>query len=298
MQIETFRIFCDLAEVKSFTKTAKLHAVTQSAISQAVGALERQFQSQLIDRKGKQFHLSHEGQALYDHAKRILRDFELLQKKLAEVRDAVAGKIRVTCVYSIGLHDLPPYVKRFLKECPDVNVHLEYRRINEVHDAILSNAADLGVVAFPKSDTRFRIVTFRKDPLVLACHPQHVLAKLSMIKITRLNGLKMVGFALDTPTGKAVDKILKAHSVYLGYAMEFDNIETAKRAVEIDSGVAILPETTIRAEVASKSLAAVPLAGSYFRPLAVIHRKGKTLTPAMKRFIELLSEPLSTERLE
>jgi LysR family transcriptional regulator, transcriptional activator of the cysJI operon len=135
-------------------------------------------------------------------------------------------------------------------------------------------------------------VVFRNDPLVLACHPQHPLAKLKVVKLKALSGVKMVGFERDTPTRKAVDKMLKDQGVKVEYVMEFDNIETVKRAVEIDSGVAILPEETIRREVANQTLAAVRLEGNYYRPLAVIYRKGKVLTPAMKRFIELLREPL------
>ena len=75
--------------------------------------------------------------------------------------------------------------------------------------------------------------------------------------------------------------------------MEFDNIETVKRAIELDCGVAIVPEVTIRQEVADQTLAAVPLEGNHFRPLAAIHRKTKVLSPAIKQFIALLKKPLS-----
>ena len=74
--------------------------------------------------------------------------------------------------------------------------------------------------------------------------------------------------------------------------MEFDNIETVKRAIELDCGVAILPKSTIRQEVANQTLKAVPLEGNYFRPLGAIYRKSKVLSPAIKRFIALLKEPL------
>jgi DNA-binding transcriptional LysR family regulator len=74
--------------------------------------------------------------------------------------------------------------------------------------------------------------------------------------------------------------------------MEFDNIETVKRAVELDCGVAIVPATTIRQEVADQTLAAVPLEGNHFRPLAAIHRKAKVLSPAIKQFVALLKEPI------
>jgi DNA-binding transcriptional LysR family regulator len=132
----------------------------------------------------------------------------------------------------------------------------------------------------------------RKDALFLTTHPLHPLAKLKTIKIKALNGQKFINFEKDIPTRKALDKIFKDHGVSVNNVMEFDNVETVKRAVEIDSGVAILPEETIRGELANKTLAAVRLDGKFFRELAVIYKKGKVLSPAMKQFIELLKKSL------
>src|SRR5216684_2382947 len=85
------------------------------------------------------------------------------------------------------------------------------------------------------------------------------LGTLKGIKLKGLNGQKLVSFEKDIPTRKALDKILKDHGVSVEHVMEFDNIETVKRAVEIDSGVAIVPQETIRQEVSSQTLAAVKL---------------------------------------
>jgi len=80
--------------------------------------------------------------------------------------------------------------------------------------------------------------------------------------------------------------------VAVEHVMEFDNIETVKRALELDCGVAIVPEPTVKQEVATGNLAAVPLAGSYFRQLGAIYRKSRVLSPAMKQFLALLKEPI------
>jgi DNA-binding transcriptional LysR family regulator len=179
-----------------------------------------------------------------------------------------------------------------MKECPNVNVHLEYRRTGQVYEDIQGNAVDLGLVPFPERDAKVKTVVFRKEPLVLVCHPRHPLAKLKMVNLKALHGMKMVGFERSTLTRKALDRMLNDKGVKVEYVMEFDNIDTVKRAVEIDAGVAILPEDTVRSEVADKTLMAVRLDGQYFRPLAVVYRKSKVLTPATRRFIELLKEPL------
>src|SRR5476649_3005058 len=171
MQIESLKVFCDLAESESFTKAAQINGVTQSAVSQQISALERIFKSLLIERSKKKFRLTREGQALYEYSKQIIQTYDSLNSKLQEFKDIISGTIRVATIYSIGLHDLPPYIKRFMKSYPTVNVHVEYRRANQVYDDVLSNVVDLGLIAYPMKDPKLEIIGFRKDPLVLICHP-------------------------------------------------------------------------------------------------------------------------------
>jgi DNA-binding transcriptional LysR family regulator len=292
MQFESLKVFCDLAETESFTKTAQINGVSQSAVSQTISALERHFNSLLIERSKKNFRLTSEGEVLYHHSKEMLQTYDAIHSRMQEIKQIISGDIRLATVYSLGLHDLPPYVKRFMKDHPEVNIHVEYRRANQVYEGVLGNIVDLGLVAYPAPDAKLEIIPLRKDPLVLACHPQHPLAKLKAVKLKALTGQKFISFEPDIPTRKALDKLLKGQGVTVEHVMEFDNIETVKRAVELDCGVAIVPATTIRQEVISQTLAAVPLEGNHFRPLAAIHRKSKVLSPAIKQFVALLKEPI------
>ncbi len=293
MQIESLKVFCDLTETESFTKAAQINGVTQSAVSQTISSLERQFQSLLIERSKKNFRLTAEGEVLYEYSKQILQTHDALHSKLQEIKDIISGNIRVATIYSIGLHVLPGYLKRFLKSYPTVNVHVEYRRHNQVYEDVLGNVVDLGLVAYPTRDAKLEIVQLQKDALVLICNPQNPFAKSKTVKLKALSGQKFVSFEKDIPTRKAVDRLLKEHGVTVDHAMEFDNIETVKRAVEIDSGVAIVPQETIRQEVANQTLAAVRFDdGEFFRILGVIYKKNKVLSPAIKQFIALLKEPL------
>jgi DNA-binding transcriptional LysR family regulator len=291
MQIESLKVFCDLAETESFTKAAQINSVTQSAVSQQISSLERQFKSLLIERSKKKFRLTREGQVLYDFSKQIIQTYDALHSKLQEIKDIISGTIRVSAIYSIGLHDLPPYIKRFLKEHPTVHVHVEYRRANQVYEDVNGNVVDLGLLAYPQRDSKLEIVPLRKDPLVLICHPQHPFAKQKSVKLKTINGHKFIGFEPDIPTRKAIDKILKENLVEVQTVMEFDNIETVKRAVEIDAGISIVPVSTISQETAKQTLASVHLEdGDFFRPLAAIYKKNKVLSPAMKQFLSILRE--------
>jgi DNA-binding transcriptional LysR family regulator len=292
MQFESLKAFCDLAESESFTKAAQINNVTQSAVSQTISALEKQFKSLLIERSKKNFRLTPEGEVLYDFSKKILQGYDAIHSKMQELKNEVSGEVRISAIYSIALHDLPPYVKRFLKDHPTVNLNIQFRRENAVYADVLGNVVDLGLVVYPHHDPKVEVVNLRKDPLVLACHPHNPLAKQKLVRIKHLNGQKFVSFEADLPTRKAVDKILKEQGISVQHVMQFDNIETIKRAVEIDSGIAILPEETIRQEVADHTLAAVRLEGNHVRQLGAIYKKGKVLSPAMKLFLELLKKTL------
>lgn len=291
MQIESFKVFCDLVETESFTKAAQINGVTQSAVSQQVSALERQFRSILIERSKKKFRLTREGQLLYEHGKQITQTYELLHSKVQELKDIISGTIRVSTIYSVGLHDLPPYLKKFLKAYPTVNLHVEYRRANEVYDEVLSNVVDVGLVAYPSRDPRLEVVPLRKDRLVLICHPQHALARARLVKLGDIAGQKFIAFESDIPTRKAIDRLLKERGVTVQLAMEFDNVETVKRAVEIDAGISIVPQATVAQEVSKQTLAQVQIEDAeIFRPLAAIYKKNKVLSPALKQFLSILKD--------
>ena len=289
MQIESLKVFCDLAEGESFTKAAQINGITQSAVSQQISALERAFKTLLIERSKRRFRLTREGEILYEYAKQMIQTYDALQSRLQEIKDIISGTIRIATIYSIGLHELPPYEKKFLKTYPTVNIHVEYRRANQVYEDVLSNVVDLGMVAYPVRDPKLEIIPFRKDEMVLICHPQHRFAKQKSIKLKDIAGEKFIGFEPDIPTRRATDRILRENDVNVQIVMEFDNIETVKRAVEIDMGVAIVPEGTIIQEIANQTLVAVKISDvQFYRPLAVMYKKNKVLSPALKQFINIL----------
>jgi LysR family transcriptional regulator, transcriptional activator of the cysJI operon len=298
MQVESFKVFRDLVESRSFSKAAALNFITQSAVSQQIRSMEERFRVPLIERSNKRFGLTREGQVLYESCKQIIFQFDSLQHQLSEMRNVVSGTIRLSTVYSIGLHELPPYLKRFLREFPTVNVHVEYRRSNQVYDEVNDGTSDLGLVAFPVQKKTLKVEPFRKDRLVLICIPSHELAREEEIAVERLKREKFIGFEPDIPTRKAVDKIFREAGLEVNPVMEFDNIETVKRAVEIGAGVSIVPRATVEQEVRNGTLAAVEFIGQpYFRPLGIIYKTGRVLSPAMKRFLKMLKETVDVTEL-
>ena len=159
-------------------------------------------------------------------------------------------------------------------------MHVEYRSAEDVYEDVPSNVVDLGLVAHPHKTPGLEIVPLRKDPAVLICHPEHPLAKLKSVKLKALGGLKFVNFTADGHIRNFLDQAFRASRVKVNNVMELDNIETVKRAVEIDAGVSIAPEVTVRQEVSTATLVAVPFEDKGMeRPIAVILKRNKTLSP-------------------
>ncbi len=290
MHIENFKIFSDLVESQSFSRAAKLNGVTQSAVSQQLRAMEKHFAVLIVDRSQKQFRLTREGQKLYDSAKEILHRYDKLVSDLQEMKKVISGAIHISTIYSIGLHELPPYITKFLQEFPSVNVRVEYRRSNLVYEDILHNSVDLGLIAFPTKMRQLEVIPFLEDQLVMICNPEHPLGKRKAVEIKDLAEEKFIGFDQDIPTRKATDQMFRDNKVDMEPVMEFDNIETVKRAVEINAGISIVPSATVKQELKQGLLKSVTIKGSKVtRPLAIIHRKGRVLTPAMKKLIATLT---------
>ncbi|HEV7403804.1 MAG TPA: LysR family transcriptional regulator [Chthoniobacteraceae bacterium] len=289
MYIDTFKVFSDLAETGSFSKAAALNEITQSAVSQQIRALETRYKVTLVERGRRSLELTPEGLVFLSASKEILNVYNHLGDRLHELRDVVAGELRLASIYSIGLHELPPVLKRYRQQHADVEVHVEYRRSTQVYAEVVAGEVDLGLVAYPTRRSGLQIDIFSQDDLVLICHPSHPLAKRKSIDLIHLNGEKLISFEPDLPTRKVIDRHLRDHNVQIEHAMEFDNIETVKRAVEIESGVSIVPQHTVRQEVESGVLAAVKIESpKMVRPLGVIARRGRPRSPAHKAFLAAL----------
>jgi DNA-binding transcriptional LysR family regulator len=289
MHIKTLKVFCDLADLRSFSKTAEKHLLSQSAISQQLAQLELAYNCQLLDRKKRPLELTAAGQLFYQAAKDILDRYEQLKTDLNTLKSSTGSRINVAAIFSIGMHTLPDYVKKFLASYPDVNVHIEYFSNDKTYESVLVGDIDIGLVAVPKRDKRLEVHDFENEPLVLACSSKHPLSQESQIDIHRLQFERFIAFEKSVPTRVWIDGILQRYNVTVRTVMEFDNIETIKRAVEINSGISILPQTAILQEEAGGTIKAIQFTNEkFFRPTGIIVRKGKILSQAGRYLIELL----------
>jgi LysR family transcriptional regulator, transcriptional activator of the cysJI operon len=292
MQIETLKVFCDLVDSGSFSQAAVRNLITQSAVSQQVRNLEQRFDVQLFARQGKKVKPTDSGQTLYDAGREILARFEKLTFDLKSLERNVGGRVRVASIYSVGLYEMSLATKRFLRTYPTVNLHVEYSTTARVYEDCLKGAVDLGIVSYPRLHRGLEVLPLSADRLIMICSPEHPFAQRRHMDIRMLDGQEFVAFEKGTPSRNAIDKIFKKHEIQVRIVMEFDNIETIKRSVEIGAGMSIVPLMSVQKEAEAGALAQIHFTRQhYFRPLGIIVKSLHALNPAAQRFIEMLQWP-------
>ena len=297
MNIETLRIFCDVAQYQSFSRGAAVNDVSQSAATQAVHRMERHFGVPLVDRSKRPFVLTPEGQACYEGFREVVEMYDTVEARVRSLRKEITGLVRVAAIYSVGLHDMSRCMQDFMRSYPKAKVRLEFQRPSKVYEAVLASDVDLGIVSYPAASPDLSVIPLRSERMVLVCHPRHELAGRKAITAEHLRDEDFVAFDRDLSIRKEIDRYLRQRSVSIRVVMEFDNIETIKQAVAIGAGVSILPEPTVGNETRSGILASVRLiAPKLERPIGIIHRQRRVFTPTATKFVELLEAAQNGEQ--
>jgi DNA-binding transcriptional LysR family regulator len=289
VNLKSLKIFCDIVSRHSFSKAAADNGISQSNASQVVGQLEAHLGVRLIERSKRPLVPTREGQVFFEGCRKIIAGYDALEDQVRTLHDEVAGRVRVAAIYSVGLHHMSRYVQEFMSRHPKANVRLEYLHPDRVLESVEQAQADIGIVSYPRSSRGIEAEPWREEPIVLACAPGNPFAGRVQMTLGELHGQRMVGFDSDLVIRHELDRAIAAQGAEPTVVMEFDNIETIKRAVEIDAGVALLPEPTVGRELAAGTLCMVRLAGDdLVRPLGIIRARGKALAPTVERFIDLL----------
>ena len=296
VHLETLRLYCDVVRLRSFSRGAELNRVSQSAASQAVQLLEGDLAVTLLDRTKRPFIVTPQGRAFYEACRSLLDGYEKAKSSVSAMGAGLAGTVRVAAIYSVGLHDLSRHVQRFMSLYPHARVQLECLHPHKVVEAVVNDAADVGIMSYPPVNRSLSVVSLRDEPMAFVCHPSHRLARRKAVEVRELAGESFIAFDHELTIRKAIDRALRQRNVRPDIVMEFDNIETIKQAITIGAGVSILPRHTVLKEAGIKTLMVVPLAMmELVRPVGIIHRRQKRLSPTANRFIELLQQAAAAE---
>ena len=291
MHLRALKVYCDIVDRRSFSRAAAENRMSQSAASQVVQQLEERLGVQLLDRSRRPFVLTPEGRRYHEGCRLLLRQYADLEQRVLHLHDELAGCVKVAAIYSVGLARMSRYVQEFSTRHPKANVRLAYLHPEMVDEAVQQGDADIGLVSYPQPSRTLATIRWRSEPMVLVCPPSHPLARRHKTSLEALRGEQFIAFQRGLRIRDEIDQALALRHVEVTTVLEFDNIETIKRAIEAGSGVSVLPEPTVEREAAGGTLVTRPLAGQQLsRPLGIIHLRSRPLSDAAEQFVELLRE--------
>jgi DNA-binding transcriptional LysR family regulator len=290
MQIETLQFFCDVVRLKNFTRAAEANGVTQSTISQAVQQVEKEFNARLIDRSTRPLNVTQEGRICYKRFVDIISRYVSLKNSITTGDTVEISRVSISAIYSVGLSSMHHFITRYTGENPKVQVNLEYQHPDEVYRSVRRGDVDLGIISFPDKDPTLEVKPWRRERMMIVMSPDTKLNKEGdSMELSHIDMADYIGFDSGLKIRREVDRFLSSRKVSPTIVLEFDNIESIKRAVETGTGVAILPEPTVRREVTQGTLREYEISGEDFvRPLGIIQRRNAIVPACVADFIQLL----------
>jgi DNA-binding transcriptional LysR family regulator len=289
MHIRSLKIYCDIVRLRSFSKAAELHDISQSNASQVVHGLEEHLGVELIDRSKRPFVVTSEGEHFVEGCRAIVKRYDELEQEVRTLHDAMATRLKVASIYSVGFTQVSQCLQQFLAKYPQADVRFEYLHPERVYEVVEAEEADLGIVSYPTRSRQLHVLPWREETMVVVVPPNHRLAHQRQVDLEQLDGEAFVAPNADLKIRQAIDAEFARRKVDVRIASQFDNLEIIKRFIETGSGVGILPTTIIDREVAIGTLVGIPIVGEPLkRPLALVHRRDRELSETAQRFIELL----------
>ncbi len=289
MNITQLKLFRDIARELSFVKVAQQNHITQPAVSVHIKKLENELGKNLFSRTPHNTQLTSDGEMILDDVKEILRLCEGLKIRSSYSQGILEGNIRIAAIHSVGMYEMGDFLSSFMKSFPQVHIHLQYRRADEIYRLLGKEIIDIGMVAYPEKRTKIVSTSCGEDDLVLITHPDHKLARRKSVVLKHLENQSFIAFESGIPTREAIDGVLAENQITVNNRMSNDNIFTLKKAVEAGIGVSIVPANSVNEEVQKGSIARLPIRDiKLTRPIALLQRKKHKPNKPLEVFIQHL----------
>jgi DNA-binding transcriptional LysR family regulator len=288
--------FEKVATVLSFTRAAAELKYAQSSVTSQIRSLEASLGAELFDRLGSRIRLTEAGERLLPYARRII---ELNDEARAAVTgaDEPAGTINIGTMESLTSYRLPALLELFHHRYPQVKLSLRPTLGDETRQALRQGVYDIGFLMERKTEhAGLETMVLTVEPLVLVCAPSHALAvaasgaasgagaaKLATVDLAEV---QLVGTEPGCPYRDLFEEELRESTGSPPPFMEFGTIEATKRGVAGGLGVALLPRMTVRQELASGTLVALPWEPSFQLSTQLAWREGKRLPRHVRLFID------------
>lgn len=275
---------------RSFTRAAEALHLSQPAVTRQIRALEEEMRTPLFDRLGRSVQMTAAGEALHRYAEAILRLTQEARHAVADIETGTAGRLAVGASSTLATYVLPPLLRRFRVSHPRVEIAIHTGPSAQVLEIVRAGEADIGLVTGAVQDRVLAASVLADYATCVVVPPGHPLAARGSVRVGELAGSPLILMEAGTNLRTYVDRLLSAAGVEEQVSMELDNVEAIKRMIEAELGLSLLPEVSVRAEVAAGRLVALPLAAvpRAHRRIAFVHRRDKYLSAALRAFIRLL----------
>lgn len=289
MELHALKVFVAVATEKSFSRAAEKMSRTQPAVSLAIQRLEAELSVKLIDRLSKDLQLTDAGQIVFDHARRFENLERELDTALNELRDNSAGRLTIGANESSSLY-LMQHIQRYRHLFPKVRVEVRRSLSSRIPAMLMDGDLELGVVSFDPLDERIESTVIYTDHVALVVSPKHKLAARGTVSISDLGSEAFVAHNVLSPYRDIIIREFQKHRVPLNIEVEMPTVETIRKMVQRDEGVAFLPHMTVESELAAGLLkeVKVPELQHVERKIRLLHPSKRALSHAAAAFLELV----------
>ncbi|MFR0674434.1 LysR family transcriptional regulator [Enterobacterales bacterium AW_CKDN230030176-1A_HGKHYDSX7] len=285
MDLATLGAFIAIAETGSFSGAAQRLFLTQPAISKRVANLEQQLDTRLFDRLGREVTLTEAGRALLPRAYQILNVLDDTRRALTNLSGEVGGRLTLATSHHIGLHRLPPVLRAFTRQYPQVALDIQFLDSEAAYDEVLHGRAEIAVITLaPEPHALIRATPVWRDWLDFVASPEHPLANDRTVSLADVARHPAVFPGGNTFTHHIVHRLFESQGLTPNIAMSTNYLETIKMMVSIGLAWSVLPRTMLDEQVASIALPGIELS----RQLGYILHTERTLSNAARAFMALL----------
>jgi len=288
MELYPLQVFLTVATEKSFSRAAEKLLRTQPAVSLALQRLEQELGDKLIDRSGRELILTDAGRTVIEYARRFQSLQLELENSLAELRDNSAGRLTIGANESATLY-LLHHIERYRGLYPKIKVTVRRSLSSRIPNELLDGNLELGVISYDPADERILSKIIYSDSLVFVVSPKHRLAHRKTVSIEELGAETFIAHNVVSPYREVVVRTFRERKVPLGIDVEMPTIETIRRLVQNNLGVAFLPRMCVEQEIQQKILCEVRVKQMHLeRKVRLVYPTRRALSHAAQAFLELV----------
>lgn len=294
MDDHKLRVFCTVAETKSFSKASEIIRLTQPAVSLQIQALEEIYGTKLFNRSGCVITLTKAGNMLYKYAKEIISLYIDAERDIGDFTGVVKGIVSVGASSTIGNYVLPAAVASFKKKFPKVGVHIHVGNTQRVIEFLNAGNVDIGLVEGDVKKQKLSIEKLIPDEMVLIISPHHPWAKRNNISILEIPKEPFILREEGSGTRQMIEKHFAKHGISphnIKIAFIMGSTESIKSSVEEGLGVSIVSKWAVRKEVRYGSLKTLTFKEDRIvRDFSLLSRKSKNSSHALDKFVGYLKK--------